>query len=156
MAGALSTLAALLVARNATAQTPELELPKAKSVVAPVDKAVALVELKGKVAFADFRQKGSEWFSGDTYIFSLDLNGNELFSAAAPQNEGKNLIDLKDKNGKEFHKAFIAVVQKEGAGWVDYMWPKPGTDKPVQKWSYVKRVDVEGTPALLGIGVYLN
>ena len=84
------------------------------------------------------------------------MNGNELFSAAAPQNEGKNLIDLKDKNGKEFHKAFIAVVQKEGAGWVDYMWPKPGTDKPVQKWSYVKRVDVEGTPALLGIGVYLN
>ena len=42
VAGALSTLAA----RNATAQTPELELPKAKSVVALVDKAVALVESK--------------------------------------------------------------------------------------------------------------
>ena len=69
VAGALSTLAA----RNATAQTPELELPKAKSVVALVDKAVALVESKGKAAFADFRQKGSEWFSGDTYIFFAGL-----------------------------------------------------------------------------------
>ena len=70
--------------------------------------------------------------------------------------EGKNLLGLKDKNGKAFHKAFVETVQTHGAGWVDYMWPKPGTDKPVRKWSYVKAVTVDGTSALLGVGIYLD
>ncbi len=154
--GASFFLTAFLVVRPAAAQTPELETPKAKSVVVLVDKAVALVQSKGKAAFDDFRQKGSEWFNGNVYIFSIDMKGNELFNAANPQIEGKNLIDLKDKNGKAFHRAFIEVVEKQGAGWVDYMWPKPGTDVPAKKWSYVKGVDVEGTPAFLGIGMYLD
>ena len=42
---------AFLVARTATAQMAELESPKAKSVVALVDKAAALVGSKGKAAF---------------------------------------------------------------------------------------------------------
>jgi cytochrome c len=85
------------------------------------------------------------------------MEGTELFNAAFPQFEGKHLIDLKDKSGKAITRAFIAMVEKQGAGWVDYMWPKPGTDTPVKKWSYVKRVDVEGkTPAFLGIGIYLD
>jgi cytochrome c len=155
-AGASFSLA-FLVARTATAQMAELESPKAKSVVALVDKAAALVGSKGKAAFDDFRQKGSEWFTGDIYIFCSDMEGTELFNAAFPQFEGKHLIDLKDKSGKAITRAFIAMVEKQGAGWVDYMWPKPGTDTPVKKWSYVKRVDVEGkTPAFLGIGIYLD
>ena len=117
---------AFLVARTATAQMAELELPKAKSVVALVDKAAALVGSKGKAAFDDFRQKGSEWFTGDIYIFCSDMEGTELFNAAFPQFEGKHLIDLKDKSGKAITRAFIAMVEKQGAGWVDYMWPKPG------------------------------
>ena len=34
------------------------------------------------------------------------------------------------------------------------MWPKPGQTQPSQKWSYVKGVQVDGTPAIIGAGFY--
>ena len=153
---ALAVMGTLSAARKVRAQSAAPDSPKAKSVVSLVDKAAALVDTKGKSAFADFRQNGSEWFHADTYVFILDLNGVELFNAPRPDLEGKNLIGLKDKTGKAFHQAFVDTVKAHGAGWVDYLWPKPGTDTPMQKWSYVKAVTVDGTPALLGVGMYLD
>ncbi len=153
---ALAVMGAVSAASDATAQSAAPDSPKAKSVVSLVDQAAALVDAKGKAAFADFRQKGSEWFHGDTYVFVLDLNGVELCNGPRPDLEGKNLLGLKDRNGKAFHQAFVDTVKAHGAGWVDYLWPKPGTDTPVQKWSYVKAVTVDGTPALLGVGIYLD
>jgi cytochrome c len=46
------------------------------------------------------------------------------------------------------------VVQSKGSGWVDYMFPKPGQTKPSQKWSYVKAVNIDGTPGFVGAGFY--
>ncbi len=48
----------------------------------------------------------------------------------------------------------LNVVQTKGSGWVDYMFPKPGETKPSQKWSYVTKVVVDGTPGVLGAGFY--
>ena len=42
----------------------------------------------------------------------------------------------------------------KGAGWVDYLFPKPGETTPSHKWTYVKRVTIDGAPALLGAGFY--
>ena len=47
---------------------------------------------------------------------------------------GKNLIDMKDANGKEIIKGMIAVV-KRGGGWYDYEWDGK------QKSSYCVKVD---------------
>ena len=47
---------------------------KAKQIVALVDKAAALIESQGKAAFTEFRKSGSEWMSGDTYLFAYDMN----------------------------------------------------------------------------------
>jgi methyl-accepting chemotaxis protein len=44
----------------------------AKQIVAAVDKAASPTNAKGKSVFADFRQKGSEWFNGDLYLFVAD------------------------------------------------------------------------------------
>jgi hypothetical protein len=37
---------------------------------------------------------------------------------------------------------------------MNYMWPKAGQTKPLQKWSYVKAVSVDGKPAYVGAGFY--
>src|SRR6516165_3702101 len=39
---------------------------QAKRIQTLVDRAAELVDTKGKEAFSEFRQRGSEWFSGDT------------------------------------------------------------------------------------------
>ncbi|TAN59774.1 MAG: HAMP domain-containing protein, partial [Magnetospirillum sp.] len=46
------------------------------------------------------------------------------------------------------------TVAKDKAGFVDYLWPKPGFDKPVAKVSYVKGVDEWGW--LVGSGIYID
>ena len=127
---------------------------KAKQIEALVNKAAALIEGKGQAAFLDFRKKDTEWFSGDTYLFVYDLKSNVLFNAAFPAREGTNTTGQKDAHGKLFHHEFIQMAESKGAGWVNYMFPKPGQTEPSQKWAYVKAVKVDGIPSLVASGFY--
>jgi len=138
--------------QNDTTAPPESE--QAKQIVALVEKAAALIDSKGKSIFPEFRKTDSEWRTGDTYLFVNDLKGMVLLNPAFPELEGKDLSGRKDSNGKLFFLEFLKVVQSKGSGWVDYMFPKPGQSQPSQKWSYVKAVNVDGTPAFVGAGFY--
>jgi len=119
-----------------------------------VEKAAALVDRQGKAAFVEFRKQGTEWFSGATYLFAYDLKANVLLNPAFPKREGTNVSGQKDANGKLFHDEIIKTAETKGAGWVDYMFPKPGQTQPSRKWTYVKRVSVDGVPGLIGSGFY--
>ena len=127
--------------------------PEAKRIEALVNKAAALVNEKGKDAFAEFRKGGSEWFSGDLYVFSYAPDGTVLLNPAFPAREGHNYHGEKDKKGKAFHDELQNVARTKGSGWVDYWLPKPGQTEPSQKWSYVRRVKAEGV-LLVGAGFF--
>ena len=127
---------------------------RARQVEALVNKAAALIDSKGRAAFADFRRKDSEWFHGDTYLFVYDLKSNVLLNPAFPAREGTRVAGQKDANGKLFHDAIIQTAETKGSGWVDYMFPKPGESKPSQKWAYVKAVKIDGVPGLVASGFY--
>lgn len=127
---------------------------KAKEVRALVEKAAALVDKKGKAAFLEFRRKDSAWFHGDHYLFAYDLNGNVLLNPAFPKREGTNVSGQKDAKGKPMHDEMIKVARTRGTGWVDYLFPRPGQTQPSKKWTYVKKVTVDGMPGLIGSGFY--
>ena len=127
---------------------------KAKQIEVLVNKAAALIESKGKAAFAEFKKEGSEWWFGETYLFVYDLKSNVLLNPAFPAREGTNTTGQKDANGKLFHHDFIQMAESKGSGWVDYMFPKPGRTQPSQKWAYVKAVTVEGVQSLVASGFY--
>jgi cytochrome c len=131
-------------------------LPKeAKQIVALVEKAAALTESKGKAAFPEFQEKGSEWLKGETYIFIADMNGTILMHPANPEHETKSILDMKDANGKTFMREFVETAKTKGSGWVEYMWPKPGEKKPSKKLSYIKRAKMpNGETVLVGAGTY--
>jgi cytochrome c len=147
-------LVAMAMVNPTNAQQSPPASEKAKQIEALVNKAAALIESKGKATFPEFRKSESEWFSGDTYVFALDLKLNVLLHPAIPKREGINVADQKDSNGKLYYQDFVKVVQSKGSGWVDYMFPKPGQTQPSQKWSYVKAVTVDGVPAMVGAGFY--
>jgi cytochrome c len=126
----------------------------AKQTRALVERAATLIARKGKAAFADFSRKDGPWLTGDTYIFVLDMNGVELFSGGFPDQVGTDLSRLEDFKGKLIVAEQQKVIRSRRAGWVDYQWPKPGQTDPVQKWSYVKAVTVDGTPGYVGAGFY--
>ena len=126
---------------------------EAKRIEALVNKAAALVNSKGKAALNEFRQRGSEWWSGDVYVFAYAPDGTVLLNPAFPAREGKSYHGEKDRKGKAFHDELMKVARTKGSGWVDYWLPKPGQTEPSQKWSYVMRVKTEGV-LLVGAGFY--
>lgn len=154
----LSLTAAALIAVAPVRAAADRDVPqseKATQMASLVDKAAGLIQEKGKeAAFAEFRKKNSIWFTDDTYIFADDMAGNVLLNPAFPQHEGKNVIDQKDANGKLLQRAMVELLKEKEAGWVDYMWPKPGQTNPSLKWSYVRRVNLDGVPGLVGAGFY--
>jgi methyl-accepting chemotaxis protein len=69
-----------------------------------------------------------------------------------PDLNGKNLSGFKDPNGKRLFVDFVEICKKDGEGFVDYYWPKPGETKPVPKTSYVKLFPEWGW--IIGTGIY--
>lgn len=151
----LAIAATLAIAVPVSAQNAPPPSEQAKRIETLVNKAAALVEARGKAAaFAQFRTPNSEWWSGSTYLFVYDQNLDVLLNPAFPKREGTNVHGQTDANGKPMHDDFLKAVRTNGAGWVDYVFPKPGESKPSQKWTYVKGVDIDGTPGLIGAGFY--
>jgi hypothetical protein len=53
----------------------------------------------------------------DLYVFMCDFQGNCLAQGANPKMIGKNLIDMKDVNGKAFIKGMLDLVKTEKKAW---------------------------------------
>jgi methyl-accepting chemotaxis protein len=86
------------------------------------------------------------------YFFTYDLNGVRINVPINKSSNGKNLIDLKDKQGNAFVAEFVKAA-KNGGGFVTYYFEKEG--KGIQpKLSYIKLVP--GTDILVGTGVYID
>lgn len=128
--------------------------PSPEMIMDKVAKAASLLEKEGRMAFDKFKGQDSEFIFAGTYIWIHDMDGVMLMHPIKYKMEGKRLIGLKDAKGKRFFTVMNKVAKEQGAGWVDYMWPKPGEKKPSQKVSYVKRCHVDGQELIVGCGIY--
>ncbi len=112
-------------------------------------------------AIAEINNKEGKFVTKNTYVFLMDLEGNELAHPyhamtgnprSAVTASGRNvlkLFDFKDTNGKLFVQEYIKVAKTKGEGWVEYMYPTPEElknptpfkeKKSSKKISYVYRV----------------
>jgi methyl-accepting chemotaxis protein len=105
-------------------------------------KAAALATLRG------MRYAGTEYF------WVNDLAGVMLMHPIRPDLDGKSTLGIKDPTGFAIFPAFIDTVKTKSAGWVGYMWPKPGAQEPVKKVSYVAGFAPWGW--VIGTGVYID
>lgn len=119
-----------------------------------VEEAVGQIEKEGKDAFEKFYDPAGPFLVKDTYIFIMDTTGVELVNPAFRNLEGRNLMGLKDTEGKFLVQEMFNTV-KDSAGWVEYMWPKPGDNLSTQKSAYVKKAWLDDNWVLVGAGVYL-
>lgn len=124
-------------------------------VVDAVSRAAAELERRGTAAFPLFRDPTGPFIVKDTYIFVTSMEGVELVNPAFPNLEGRSLLDLTDAHGKHLIREMLGVVEVDGVGWVEYMWPKPGESVATQKSTYVRKALMAGQPVLVGCGVYL-
>ncbi|MCU6501699.1 cache domain-containing protein [Rugamonas sp. A1-17] len=110
--------------------------------VAMVKKAVGYIRQNGKdKALAEFSRPKGQFVDRDLYIAALDLNGLMLAHGANPRLIGKNLLDIKDVNGKAFVREQIAMAKTKGSGWVEFEWVNPVSQKIEPRATYLERID---------------
>jgi len=123
-------------------------------IVDAVDSAVALLEKQGTGGFKTLRDKRSKFIFKDTYVFVTSIKGRELVNPAFPILEGRFIRDAVDARGTRIVRNYIKVIQEQGFGWVDYLWPKPGEAIPAKKTVYVKKAVIDGKEYVVGAGIY--
>ncbi|MBY0238383.1 MAG: cache domain-containing protein [Burkholderiaceae bacterium] len=93
-------------------------------------------------------------YAGSEYFWINDMQPRMVMHPIKPELDGKDLSETKDPTGKRLFVAFVDMVKANGAGHVEYLWPKPGSEQPVPKVSYVKGFAPWGW--LIGSGVYVD
>lgn len=148
MLGTVTVALSLLVAQVAVAA----DKGSADDAVAMVKKGGALIKSVGKEkAFAAFADPANKDFHDrDLYLYVYDLKGVALAHGNNPKMIGKNLIDIKDTDGKLMIREMIEVANTKGKGWVDFKWPNPTTKAMEQKSGYLEKVD----DMMVGSGIY--
>ena len=144
----------LAAASEAKAVATEKDPLTTDLIMKKVAEACALLGKKGEAAFPAFQGKDSDFIFAGTYIWIHDQKGVMRMHPIKYKLNGKNIINLTDSNGKLFFAVMNEVCEKNGAGWVDYMWPKPGEKQPSAKTSYVKQVKYGNDTFVVGCGTY--
>jgi uncharacterized protein len=125
------------------------------------DEATAMVrrvqqKFKKEGADATFRainNKEPGFADRDLYPFVTELTGLCVANGVTPAVRGKNLLDLKDQDGKFMIQEFVRTASSApGHGWVDYRWLNPVTKTIEDKSAWIERMG----DYFVGVGVYKN
>lgn len=93
-------------------------------------------------------------YGNKDYFWINDMHPSMIMHPMKPELDGKDLSESKDPTGLKLFVEFVNVVKKDGAGFVEYQWPKPGQDKPIAKVSYVAGFAPWGW--VIGSGIYVD
>lgn len=106
-------------------------------------------------AEATFREiddlNNKEFHDRDLYPFVYTKEGVNLVHGARPDLVGKNLLNIRDADGRYLIQDIVRITNEQGSGWVDYKWPDPLTNNIENKSSYVEKLG----EYVVGVGVYL-
>jgi len=87
------------------------------------------------------------------YFWIIDTGPNMIMHPYRSQLEGKDLSDEKDPNGKKLFVAMVRLCERDGQGFIHYMWQwKDDPHRIVPKLSYVKKFPQWNW--IIGTGMY--
>jgi cytochrome c len=114
----------------------------ADEATAMVKKGVAFIKAQGtEKGYAEISNKQGQFIDRDLYLVVYGLDGTVLAHGANDKMVGKNLIDLKDIDGKAFVKERVELAQTKSSFWQDYKFTDPVTRKIEPKTTYCERLD---------------
>jgi len=107
-----------------------------------VDKAVDFYKASGKrIALAEYTNPNGQFVQDEMYIYVLNRKGTMLAHGVNERFVGEEFIDIKDYDGKSFIREIVDTANKEGNGWVEYLWYNPVTKELLPKSVYFEKVD---------------
>jgi len=117
------------------------EFANAKEAEAMVGKAVAAIKANPQKTYDEITKKDAKWVDRDLYMVVYDMTGKVVAHGANDKMVGKDLIDLKDPDGKAFVKERVDLAKSKGKFWQDYKFSDPVTKKALPKQMYCEKLD---------------
>jgi signal transduction histidine kinase len=150
MVGAISAVALMLSADLFAQQS---QTGTAREAQAMLTKTIAAMKTDKTNTIAMINKGEGGFLQGDIYPFCFQISDGKVV-ATAPQFQkfiGTDIRTLKDPTGKVFGPDLFAAAKEGKITEVGgYQFPKPGTDTPVPKVSFVTAVSDLGC----GVGYY--
>jgi hypothetical protein len=117
---------------------------------AMLEKAVAAVKENKEKALEMFNKGEGGFKDRDLYVFCANASDGVL--TAHPYLKGEHLQDIVGKKGFPLGKEIMATATEGQIKEVSYWWPRPGTEKPLEKHTFYTQVAGQNC----GVGYYKN
>lgn len=104
-----------------------------------VKAAIADYKAQGEAVFAKITAKDAKYVKEDLYVTVYDMSGKCVAHGANVKQVGKDLMELKDPDGKAFVKERVEIAKSKGSGWQDYKFSNPVDKKIEQKSAYLEK-----------------
>jgi hypothetical protein len=127
---------ALLSAHIEPARTAEYGT--ANEARAMLERAVAAVKAN-KAEALDMFNKGEEGFK-DRDLYVSCANASDGVVTAHPYLKGEHLQDIRGKKGYPLGQEMMQNATEGTIKEVSYWWPRPGSDKPLEKTTFYTKV----------------
>jgi cytochrome c len=151
MKGILAVLAIACVLALSAGVAAAAEAGTKDEAVALVKKAIGFMQANGAdKAYAEFSNPKGQFVDRDLYVVIYDMNGKCLAHGANVKMIGRDLMDNKDVDGKEFVKERVEMMKKQPSGWQDYKFRNPTSNQVEPKSMYIERVN----DVIVGCGIY--
>lgn len=118
---------------------------------AMVSKAIEYLKKNGREkGYAEISNQKGQFVDRDLYVVVYDLNGKVLAHGSNAKMIGKDLIDMRDTDGKYFVKERVEIAKGKGSGWQDYKFMNPVSRKIEPKSMYLQKFE----DVIVGCGIY--
>lgn len=134
---------AIALALGAGAVSAAGDAATAKEAEAMVKKGVAFIKANGKdKGFAEItRRDNAEFHDRDLYLAVHKLDGTCVAHGTNEKMVGKNFIDIKDIDGKEYIRERSEWGKTKASFWTDYKFVNPVSKKIEPKTAYCEKLD---------------
>ena len=97
---------------------------------------------------------GAMRYFDNQYVWVSDVDYRMVMHPIKPELNGTDIRQVRDPSGLALFAVAADIVRDRGEGTLAYQWPRPGSDQPVPKLSYVQGFAPWGW--VIGTGVYAD
>lgn len=119
-----------------------------KEAKALLEKAVGALKKNKEKALEMFNKGEGGFKDRDLYVFCANASDGVL--TAHPNLKGEHLQDIVGKKGYPLGKEIMETAREGTISEVTYFWPRPGSDKPLEKRTFYTKVAGQNC----GVGFY--
>ena len=122
----------------------------AKEALAMVQKTISAMKKNGvEATITEINKRDGQYKDRDLYVVVYSIDGKNL-AHVNPRMVGKDMIELKDADGKYFIKERLEMAKTKGSGWQDYKFVNPESKQIEPKSMYIEKYE----NVIVACGIY--